>query len=140
MTSVSQFFHMTNQQQEVEKIWCSVLVQLAGGKQFTEVILPSGAKTRIGKDGIASLAQRCRYDFQNALETLCTENNVADSTTLTSRSKMMLSLTRFAFMFSLLARSLPTLLPPIPTCLKMQSLHVHPIRSSSTVSTTILPS
>ena len=60
MAAVSQFFNMTTQQQQVEKIWYFALKELALGKDFTELVISSEAMASIGKDGVAAIAQRCR--------------------------------------------------------------------------------
>jgi len=61
MASVSTFPLMSAQQQEIEKTWYHAMVQIASAAAGgTEIVLPSDLRYRLGDDGVAAIAQRCR--------------------------------------------------------------------------------
>jgi hypothetical protein len=62
MASVSSFPLMSAQQQEIEKTWYHAMIQIASAAAGgTEILLPSDLRSRLGDDGVAAIAQRCRY-------------------------------------------------------------------------------
>jgi hypothetical protein len=62
MASVSSFPLMSAQQQEIEKTWYHAMIQIASAAAGgTEILLPSDLRNRLGDDGVAAIAQRCRF-------------------------------------------------------------------------------
>lgn len=68
MASVTAFDFMSSYQKDLEHTWYNVMVQLVSATGNTaEVVLSSDLKNRLGDDGVAAIAQRCRFVFAPSL-------------------------------------------------------------------------